>query len=267
MTPTSYAFEIAAPLRAALQSMSSTLARAAQPFVPGEVKRSFVIAASDYVSAILLPVLLQRMAVEAPGIDLVITPSTRLDLAEQLDLGLIDIGIGMFRDLPDRLRSRHLLLQDEVIICRRGHPITNNKLLLQDLAEYPMLVVSLAGEENGARNGYILERGLARKSEMYDREALEQALGQAGLSTRRQVTIPHFLTFPMLLADTNMLGIVPRPLAETFCRTLPLVLKELPYPVNPRQLEMLWHSNKDADPAQRWLQSMIVAVAQSITAA
>jgi len=57
----------------------------------------------------------------------------------------------MFRDLPDRLRSRHLLLQDEVIICRRGHPITHNKLLLQDLAGYPMLVVSLGWKCSGIR--------------------------------------------------------------------------------------------------------------------
>jgi DNA-binding transcriptional LysR family regulator len=262
MTPTSYAFEISIPLRAALQSLSDTLARAASPFQPGTVKRSFVLAANDYVSATLIPHLNRTLNQVAPGIDLVITPSTRLDLAEQIDLGRIDIAIGMFQSVPDRFRSQRLMQQDEVLVTCRNHPTAQRPLALQDLADYPLVVVSLGGEDDGAVSGFILERGLARQSEMYDRQALERALQQAALVPRKQVTIPHFLAIPMLLENSHLMSIMPRPLAAVFAKTL--VSRELPYQVTPQQLDIVWHSHNDINPAHAWLREQLSATAKSI---
>lgn len=257
MTPTDYAFQIGTPLRTALQSMSSALAHAAPAFQPAMARRTFVIAANDYVSAILLPNFNHMLSKVAPGIDLVIRPSTRLDLAEQIDLGRIDIAIGMFRGIPDRLRSQLLMQQDEVLVTWNGHPTAKRKIKLRDLSNYPITVVSLGGEEDGAVGGFILERGLARQSEMYDRPALERALQRADLQPRKQVTIPHFLVIPMLLENSNLISIVPRPLAGVFSRAYPLVFKELPYPVTPQRLDAVWHSHNDIDPAHCWLRSQL----------
>lgn len=263
MTPTSYAFEISVPLRAALHSISLALSPADSAFKPKSVKRSFVIAANDYVSATLLPRLNRRLATLAPGINLMITPSTRLDLAEQIDLGRIDVAIGTFRSVPDRLRSLLLLLQDEVLVCSGVHPTGDNEVRLQDMAEFPLAVVSLGAE--GAHSAYILERGLARQAEMYDREALEHALAGAGLSVRRQIVLPHFLALPMLLEDSELLAIIPQPLAKTFARSLGFKIKSLPYPVTRQRLDMIWHMNNDNDAAQRWLQEQISAAALDIS--
>jgi DNA-binding transcriptional LysR family regulator len=265
MTPTSFAFEISGPLRAALQSMSNALTQAACAFQPESVSRSFVIAANDYISATLLPQLNHQLATAAPGIDLVITPSTRLDLAEQIDLGRIDVAIGTFRSVPERLRTKPVLLQDEVLVCSGEHPIGNKTVQLEDLVKYPLAVVSLGGEGEGALSGYILERGLARQAQMYDRNALEQALAEAGLSVRRQIVLPHFLALPMLLEGSELLAIMPQPLARTFARTLGFMIKPLPYPVARQQLDMIWHSNNDNDPAQRWLHGQISTAADEIS--
>lgn len=265
MTPTSYAIEISGPLRAALHSMSKTLAQAASTFSPETVCRSFVIAANDYVSATLLPQLNRQLSLAAPGIDLSITPATRLDLAEQIDLGRIDVAIGTFRSAPERFRSTPVLSQDEVFICSGAHPIGDKALQLEDLVKYPLAVVSLGGEGEGMLSGYILERGLARQAQMYDRNALELALTEAGLSVRRQIVLPHFLALPMLLEGSELLAIVPRPLARTFARTLGFMIKPLPYPVARQQLDMIWHSSNDNDPAQRWLHGQISAAAEEIS--
>ncbi len=264
MTPTDYAFSISAPLRTALQSMSSALARAASPFHAATARRSFTIAANDYASAILMPHLNQVLAEVAPGIDLVIRPSTRLDLAEQIDLGRIDIAIGMFRSIPDRLRSQLLMQQDEVLIMWKKHPIASRKINLKDLSHHPIVVVSLGGEEDGAVKGFILERGLARQSEMYDRFALENALQEIALTPHKQVIIPHFLVIPMLIENSNLLSIVPRPLAEVFSKTYPILVKELPYQVSSQRMDIVWHSHNDIDPAQCWLRSLVGEIAIGI---
>jgi DNA-binding transcriptional LysR family regulator len=264
MTPTDYAFAISIPLRTALQSMSSALAHAASPFQAATARRSFAIAANDYASAILIPHLNRVLAEVAPGIDLVIRPSTRLDLAEQIDLGRIDIAIGMFRSIPDRLRSQLLMQQDEVLITWKKHPTAKRKISLADLSHYPIVVVSLGGEEDGAVKGFILERGLARQSEMYDRPALERALQEVALLPRKQVIIPHFLVIPMLIENSNLLSIVPRPLADVFSKTYPIAVKELPYQVASQRMDIVWHSHNDIDPAHCWLRSLVSETARSI---
>lgn len=264
MTPTSFAIEISGPLRDALNSMSNALAQAASAFEPHSVSRSFTLAANDYICATLLPQLNRQLAQAAPDIDLIITPSTRLDLAEQIDLGCIDVAIGAYRSVPDRLRTIPLLSQEEVLLCSAQHPIGGEIVSLQDLVKYPLAVVSLGGEGEGALSGYILERGLARQAQMYDRNALEQALAQAGLSVRRQIVLPHFLALPMLLEDSELVAIMPLPLARTFARTLGFVVKPLPYPVARQQVDMVWHSSNDNDPAHRWLHGQISAAANAI---
>ncbi|MFJ3525340.1 LysR substrate-binding domain-containing protein [Pseudomonas sp. NPDC090203] len=265
MTPTNYAIEISGPLRAALHSMSKTLDQSGSSFTPETVRRSFVIAANDYVSATLLPQLNRQLSTAAPGIDLSIMPATRLDLAEQIDLGRIDVAIGTFRSAPERFRTKAVLSQDDVFICSGRHPIGEKLLQLEDLAQYPIAVVSLGGEGEGMLSGYILERGLARQAQMYDRHALEHALAEAGLSMRRQIVLPHFLALPMLLEGSELLAIVPRPLARTFARTLGFMIKQLPYTAPRQQLDMIWHSDNDNDPAQRWLHAQISSAADEIS--
>lgn len=264
MTPTDYAFEISTPLRSALQTISSALAQASSPFQPATVSRSFVIAANDYVSAILLPRFNRVLSDIAPGIDLVIRPSTRLDLAEQIDLGRIDLAIGTFDSIPERLRSQLLLLQDEVLVMRSKHPTEAKKIGLKDMAAYPLIVVSLGGQEEGAVSGFIHERGLGRQSEMYDRPALEHAFQKAPAQPRRHITIPHFMAIPALLEDGDLMAIVPRPLAALFAKAHGLLVKELPYKILPKRLDLVWHSHNDLDPAHCWLRTQLREVAREL---
>lgn len=264
MTPTHYAFEISGAVREALQNISAVLTRATTAFDPASARRSFVIAASDYSSTVLLPPFNRLLAVEAPGINLVITPSTRLDLAEQIDLGRIDIALGMFQDPPERLRSQTLWQQEEVLVTCARHPTAQRSITLQDMARYSLVVMSLGTAADGAPPSYILERGLARLADGYDRPALESALESLGLQPRRQVLIPHFMAIPMLLEDSELMAIVPRPLAAVFSRTLGLVTQELPYPSAPRSLDLIWHTHHDSEPAHCWLRSQLSEVARRV---
>ena len=60
------------------------------------------------------------------------------------------------------------------------------------LARLPLVVVSFGSEQEGAISGVISERGLARRSEMYDRTALERALAESNRSPRIAVSLPLF---------------------------------------------------------------------------
>ena len=60
--------------------------------------------------------LLQVLKAEAPYVDLAIKPVTRIDLAEQIDLGKLDAAIGTFRAVPSRFKSDFLFEYDDVLI-------------------------------------------------------------------------------------------------------------------------------------------------------
>ena len=260
MEPTARAMAMAAPLREALRSIVDTLG--VQPFAPETATRRYVVAANDYVTSVLLTGLGQQMALRSPGADLVVRPSTRLDLAEQLDVGRIDIAIGIFAEVPARFHSGLVWAQEDVLVMRKGHPLRRRTLKLDDLADFALVTVSLGGSEEGAVSGYIVERGLARQSEMFDRQALEDALSAIGRRPRYQVTVPHSLAVPEILAGSDLVSILPAPLAAAFASRGALHFKSLPYAAPGASLRAIWHRRHEHDPAHAWLRSLIFELAR-----
>lgn len=259
MEPTARALAMAAPLRDALRSIHDTLG--VQPFDAASSARRFVVAANDYVTSILVTRLAHRMRETAELSELVVRPSTRLDLAEQIDVGRIDIALGVFADVPGRFQSTRLWTQEDVLVFRRGHPLRRRKPSIDDLATFPLLTVSLGGQEEGAVSGFIVERGLARQSEMFDRAALEDALAAAGKRPGYRVTVPHSLAVPDLLAGSDMVSIVPAPLAQSFLARRDLASRALPYPTQRASVRAIWHQRHEHDPAHLWLREQFVELA------
>jgi len=160
-------------------------------FVPATATRQFTLAANDFTTMMLATPLLKMLVRQAPAIDLAIKPVTRIDLAEQIDLGRIDVAIGVFSVPPARFRTSLLFEYDDVLIASGKHKL--GRLDKAKLARLPLVVVSFGGEQEGAIGGFISERGLARRSEMYDRAALERALAESDHPLRIAVSLPHFL--------------------------------------------------------------------------
>lgn len=260
MVPTGRAAAMAPALRDSLRRIESTLG--VEPFHPQESTRRFVIAANDHLTAVIVAPLSRELQRAAPGLDLVIRPSTRLDLAEQIDLGRIDLAIGIFSQVPGRLNSRTLMSQGEAILMRKGHPASRRKLTLRDMAKFPLVTLSVGGQEEGAVGGFILERGLARQSEMFDRHALEDALLAVRESPRVRVTVPHSLAIPALLRDTEMLSIVPASLAMALAKGGDLLRRQPPYPAGTSTIRAVWHRRDEHDEGHAWLREVVAATAR-----
>lgn len=255
MVPTGRASAMAPSLRDSLRRIESTLG--VEPFSPDRSTRKFVIAANDHLTAVVVAPLSRALRKAAPGVDLVVRPSTRLDLAEQIDLGRIDLAIGIFSQVPPRLNARMLMSEEEAVLMRKGHPAARRKLTLEDIAKYPLLTVSVGGQEEGAVDGFILERGLARQSEMFDRHALEDALAGIGQVPRLRVTVPHSLALPALLRGSDMVSIVPTSLARALATGGELVLRQPPYRTATATTRAVWHRRNEHDAAHMWLREQV----------
>jgi DNA-binding transcriptional LysR family regulator len=262
MEPTARATAMAMPLRNALQQIRSALGD--EPFLPGIANREFVVAANDYVTMLLLGRLSQRLNAEAPLVNLVIRPSTRLDLAGQIDVGRIDIAIGVFAEIPRRFQSSPVWTQTEVLVMNKDHPIGDRAVTQEDLLKYPLIVVSLGGQEEGAVNGFIVERGLARESEMFGRQALEEVFPTTPGSPRLRVSVAHSLAIPALLRHSEMLALVPSLLGREFERQGEIRMRPTPYDAPTSSVHAIWHARNEHDPSHKWLREHICGIAKQI---
>ena len=260
MQPTARALAMAPQIREALRSLEAAVELPV--FDPAMSTKQFTLAANDFTTMVLASPLLKILGREAPAIDLTIKPVTRIDLAEQIDLGRIDVAIGVFSNPPGRFRTAFLFEYDDVLIV--GGTRRLSRLDKPKLAQLPLVVVSFGGEQEGAIGGYISERGLARRSEMYDRAALERALSESDRPPRIAVSLPHFLALPALLEGSDLAAIVPRPLATALERTHAVTTYELPYAATPLEVRLLWHERVENEPSHEWLREILRRAAEGL---
>lgn len=262
MEPTVRALAMATQVRGALAQIKAALG--VDRFDPAIARRTFVLAANDYITALLLGRLSQRLSAEAPFVDIVVRPSTRLDLAGQIDVGRIDIAIGIFADVPRRFRSIDVWAQTDVLLLHREHPIAERPLTREDLLTYPLVAVSQGGEEEGAVSGFIVERGLARQSEMFDRDALNHGFADSADVPRVRVAVAHSLAIPALLRHSDMLAIVPSSLGRELERNGELQMRATPYACPDATVRAVWHERNDADPGLQWLRRQLIDVSRQV---
>ena len=262
MEPTVRALAMATQVRGALAQIKAALG--VDRFDPALARRTFVLAANDYITALLLARLSQRLRAEAPLVDIVVRPSTRLDLAGQIDVGRIDAAIGIFADVPRRFRSIDIWEQTDVLLLHREHPIAERPLTHEDLLTYPLVAVSQGGEEEGAVSGFIVERGLARQSEMFDREALNRGFIDYAAVPRVRMAVAHSLAIPALLRHSDMLALVPSSLGRELSRNDELKLRATPYACPDVTVRAVWHERNDADPGLQWLRQQLIDVSRQV---
>ncbi|MBB3595160.1 DNA-binding transcriptional LysR family regulator [Rhizobium sp. BK529] len=258
MRPTERALELAPIVRNSLYSLE--VAIEAGSFDPATTRRTFTVAANDLTTMVLMPLILRSLKEQAPHIDLVIRPVTRIDLAEQIDLGKIDVAIGTFATTASRFRSEPLFSYDDVLITAAGvcAPMT-----LDQLQRMTLCVVSFGSGEEG-EDGYLSERGLARRSDMFDKAALAKAYASLGQAPRVGLVLPHFLALPALLAVDGYAAIVPRQLGQFLKSSAQAEMHEMPFPTAVLDVSSLWHVGQNRDPAHTWLRQIIHAASANL---
>lgn len=258
MEPTVRALEMAPLVRDALV----TIERAVGPreFDPGLTDRQFCIAATDHMTAVILPNLLRAMSNLAPHASVTVLPASRIDLTAQIDVGRVDIALGSFSSIPHRLREQVLFEERDMMVVDINHPLAGTEIGLEDLSNLPLLVVSTSGSEDGL----LSERGLTRRTEMFDRKALTAAFNSIGKRPEFKIVQPHFLAVPSLLTGSEIAAIVPVTLAKLFRQSGSAYPSELPWKSPPRAVQMVWHERHTHDPGHEWLRTMLKNAAQLV---
>lgn len=236
-TPRAQALE--APIRAALQQIEQSLS-AGETFDPASSRQRFRIAVTDYVELICMPRLVERLSRQAPGIRIDIHHLGPNLPAEALDKGELDLVLGRFEDLPARFARRHWMSETLQLALRRDHPQIQDALDLDGFLKLRHLWV-----HGGQTRGMV-----------------DQWLGEQGLSREILYTTPNYLQAAHIVASSELAAVLPRQLARHFAALLPLQLFDLPMPIGPFHLELVYAAQRERDAALHWLLGLIQGIVQ-----
>ena len=260
MQPTARSLAMAPLVRQAWISLEAAIDR--PKFEPRKSTMRFTIAMSDFVTNVMVPDLLDLLKKEAPLANLVIRSDHSFDLAEQMDLGRVDAAISTFSNVPDRFGSGPLFEYDDVLIASSSCRLRT--LSLKTFSALSVVVVSCRGDGDGKLDGVVSERGLTRRSEVFDRVAFEQIFSDSQRTPRIAVALPHFVALPTLLEDTDLTAIVPRPLAKSLVRRHPLAMYELPYRTALQDVSLVWPERNVGNAPQEWLRALLARAAEPL---
>lgn len=244
MKPTERALALIEPVRALLSEMEQLI----QPpleFEAATSQRRFVLAATDYMEFLLIPELFGLIDQVAPGIDIHVKRTESSFPVAQLENGSLDVVLGFESVLnpPAHLHCQRLFSDRMACVVRENHPLIKQAPSLAEYISVPHMLIS----RTGSNVGFI-----------------DQKLTELGLERRIKLIVPHFLSAPLIVAETDMILSLPYRIAEQFKKLAPLAIFPVPIDLPSYDLVMIWHPLRDKDPAHRWLRDKITAIGRSI---
>lgn len=248
MKPTPRAEALWPQVREALDNLQQALSP--DRFDPRRGNTAFRLAMADATAALLAPPLLAALQTEqARGVSVRILPLTTRDPRALLLEGQADAAIGHFPVAVAALVSdgatsglyhQHLYDSRYVCVMRRGHPLAEQALTLDDYCAAEHLLVSFSGRPHGL---------------------MDQALAAFGRKRRIVLTVNQFFTAGRVVTQSDLLTVLPQRFVAATGYAEQLVTRELPFPMDPVSVQMLWPVRLDTDAAQRWLRQHLVDAA------
>jgi DNA-binding transcriptional LysR family regulator len=234
MEPTPRAQSIYPDLLEALARIERARGRP-DAFVPAEARRAFRICMTDISEIVLLPRLVTHLRHAAPGVVVEsesITPESR----RRLESGEVDLAIGFTPDLEAGFYQQALFSQDFVCLAAAAHPRIRSKPSRKAFAAEGHIVVTASGTGHS-----IVDKVLARND----------------LERRVVLRVPSFLGVARIVAQTELLVIVPRLLGDALARQEKVQLLESPIALPGYKVKQHWHERFNADAGNVWLRQTL----------
>ncbi|MEO1394369.1 MAG: LysR family transcriptional regulator [Cyanobacteria bacterium J06634_5] len=241
--PTPVAIALAQQIQPALQQIDTALVQT-KPFDPATSDHIFSLGMSDYTAFLILPELLKTLKSLAPKIAVQVRTGERDRLLKLLDEGKVDVLCGVFPENIPWHQSQKLFEETFVCVCRQDHPQIGSEISLLQYSEAEHLLVSVAGDRSGR---------------------IDRILQQQGLSRHVSVAVPHFLVAPFILAQTDLIAMLAKRVAERFAQRQALKLLPSPVALTGFSVVMRWHQSSQTHADQVWLRSQIEAISRTLS--
>ncbi len=253
IAPPPFALLLWPNVRQALDQLQSALVP--QQFIPTEARNAFVLAMADATAAELMGGLGQVLEHHAPKVSIRVLPLTTRDPRNMLNEGTADLALGYFpavlADLTARAQSgeavafEHHRLYDGEYVCvmRRGHPLAQKNITLDEFCNARHLLVSFSGRPYGF---------------------IDEALTSIGRHRRVVMTVNQFFTAGRVVVNSDLLTVLPKHFVPTTGIADELFMCDLPFKVPTLHVDALWHRRKHAQSDHVWLRENLIRIAHDV---
>jgi DNA-binding transcriptional LysR family regulator len=205
------------------------------------------MAMADATATLWLPSLVRSIERNAPGVDVRMVPLTTREPRPMLMNGDIDLAIGFFPGVVTQLAGgpshsiRHERLYSGRYVCvmRKGHPLADKELTLDTFCEANHLLVSFSGRAFGLVNDVLTQMNRKR---------------------RILLTVNQFFTGGRVVANSDLITVLPHHLITSTGMVGELIAKELPFQLPEIHVDMLWHERDARSPAHKWLREQMIII-------
>lgn len=242
MHPTSRAKTLAEPIRQALDVLERGF-RGDDDFDFAHSDREYVIAVEDYGETIILPRFVDWLAKVAPRIRIRIRPEPAALLKGEMRDGAVDLALDYFALQETGYRSECVLTETLLTLSRRDHPTVAERLSLE---AYLAL-----------RHVVLAPRGSARPM-------IDLALSKRGLQRQIAVTVPHFLSMPMMVQSSDMICTLPRRMAHLYADHFHLKSHAVPLRIPRFPVYLIWHESAADDASHQWFRTHLMEFCQRL---
>jgi len=234
MEPTPYAQQIYPEVLASVQRLAKLIGQRAS-FDPATARRQFRICMTDISEIVILPTLVNHLRRAAPGV-LIEAEKISTDSPRRLESGEIDLAVGFMPHLEAGFYQQKLFDQNFVCLASARHPRVQSKPTKRGFLVEGHVVVTTSG------TGHVI---------------VDKVLAQKGYKRRVVLKLPSFLGVARIVAQTELLVIVPRRLGEALALNERLRVFDPPLSLPSYSVKQHWHERFHADAGNVWLRRTI----------
>ena len=240
--PTPQALELIAPVKTVLQDIDTILSVA--EFDPDAAEAVFTIAATDYAQMTFLAPLMRDVHREAPNIRFSIVSTDIGRMNEQFDRQEIDFAITVPEMAPKNVHAMELFEDRYVCAVRPDHTTVTQT---PNLDEFCSLNHVLVTPSSGGFFG-----------------PTDDALEKLGRRRNVTVSVPNFLSLPIILMDSDFIAVAPERVLRPFADQLRIF--PAPLALNKFKVIGLWHELSARSPAHSWLREKMTEISEGMDA-
>ena len=212
-----------------------------EAFDPGREHRVLRLVATDAQTVLLLPGVMARLGVEAPGVELRVE-SYRPDILDRVDSGALDFVFALSRSqLPAGAYSEIVLEDDLALVMRQHHPAAGRAWSVADYGAYDHVGVAVIGDGQSEIDALLAAQGVRR---------------------RIALVTPHFMAALAAVAATDLVTTLSAALARRFAAAFGLVLKTPPFGDTKLQMTLVCSHVRASDPFLAWFRDLVREVAR-----
>jgi LysR family transcriptional activator of mexEF-oprN operon len=211
-------------------------------FEPASSERVFRLGLPSALDVCVTPVLVEKLAQQAPGVSLVLRPVSLHTGPALLDSDEIELGVSVFPTIEAWHRRKKLGSRNYACLFDGRRLGIRPPITLKRYVALPHLLTSFSGERSGV---------------------VDTALAKQGL-TRHVLVAGDFAALPFYLFKCDAVATLPAYAAKVFAERLALSYSKPPIALPDFSLSMIWHDRNDCDPGHRWFRQLVGDIVTAI---